>query len=238
MITKEQWGKFIRIVWVLSIALLVTACSGSAQSVTGNGENEAINLSISSSWPGPHTQHMEVFEPFIEDIEKKTEGRVTGTMYTGDALGTSEAQYDLAVSGIADMSISLHGVTPGRFPATSVTELPFLGESAEEGTRIFWSLYEKFPEVFDQEHNGTKIAWLFKNDPAQILTADQPIHSPEDLEGLRIRTPSPAANTILESYGAIPVSLPMAEVYDAMQKGVVTEYLVRPPSLKISSLET
>jgi TRAP-type C4-dicarboxylate transport system substrate-binding protein len=118
------------------------------------------------------------------------------------------------------MSMALHANTPGKFPLTSVTELPFMGENAEEGTRIFWSLFEKFPEIAE-EHEETKVAWLFKNDAAQIFTTKKPIKKMEDLKGLKIRTPSPAGTAILETFGATPVSIPMDGVYEAMQKGVV-----------------
>jgi TRAP-type transport system periplasmic protein len=223
----NSWRKAIGVGLFLTVVLILAACSdnetsGSTDKDGGsNSSQAAIDLSISSFMPGPHPQHTELFEPFIKDIEDLTDGRVSGTMYAANALGEADAQFDLTVSGVADMAMALHSYTPGRFPATSVTELPFMGKNAEDGTRIFWSLYEKFPEVFDNEHEGTNIAWLFKNDPAQILTVDKPIHSPEDLEGLKIRTPSPAANGILESYAAIPVSMPMGEVYEAMQRGVV-----------------
>jgi TRAP-type C4-dicarboxylate transport system substrate-binding protein len=216
------------------ILLLLVACGiggnqpasggGESSSADGNassGKQEVINLTISSFMPGQHPQHTLLFEPLIQEIEKVTEGRVTATLYPGSALGAADAQYDLVVTGAADMAMSLHSYTPGRFPMTSVSELPFLGKNAVDGTRILWQLYETFPEIFDNEHEGTKIGWLFKNDPAQILSAKKPIRSMEDLKGMKIRTPSPAASKVLEAYGAVPVSMSMNETYEAMQRGVV-----------------
>lgn len=217
---------------MLVLALVLAACGGNQSSggdstpANDNGGSdtappaEVINLTISSFMPGPHPQHTDLFEPFIAAIEEATEGRVTGTMYPANALGEANAQYDLVVNGVADMAMALHGYTPGRFPLSGVTELPFMGANAVEGTKIFWGLYEAFPEI-EEEHAGTMVAWLFKNDSSQILTVDKPITSPEDLQGMRIRTPSPAASKMLESYGAIPVSMPMGDVYEAMQRGVV-----------------
>jgi TRAP-type C4-dicarboxylate transport system substrate-binding protein len=226
---QQKWKRFL---WsgVMSTMLVGLAACGGAESTgseEASGESESpapsgevVNLTISTFMPGPHPQHTELIEPFIAEMEEATDGRVTGTLYPANALGEANAQYDLVVNGVADMSMSLHGYTPGRFPLTGVTELPFMGEDATDATRIFWGLHEMFPDIAE-EHEGTKIGWLFKNDPAQLLTVDKPIHSPEDLQGLRIRTPSPSANGILESYGAIPVSMPMGDVYEAMQRGVV-----------------
>lgn len=228
---KKQIWKRLLCLGVIGLLLVVLGACGDTSSVsTNNSDNsdnsntspstEVIDLTISTFMPGPHPQHTEILEPFIKQIEELTGGRVTGTLYPASALGASDAQYDLVVNGVADMSMSLHGYTPGRFPLTGVTELPFMGKNATDATRIFWSLEEMFPEI-TEEHEGTKIGWLFKNDPAQLLTTDKLIKSPEDLRGLRIRTPSASANKILESYGAIPVSMPMGDVYEGMQRGVV-----------------
>ncbi|MBP1971235.1 TRAP-type C4-dicarboxylate transport system substrate-binding protein [Virgibacillus natechei] len=228
--TKYSWKK-IPIIAIATIFILVlVACGGGTEETEGSTEEasseesstsgEVIDLTVSSFMPGPHPQHKDVIEPFLERVEEATDGRVTGTMYPANALGESDAQYDLAVTGVADMSMTLHGYTPGEFPLSSVTELPFMGENAVDGTRIFWDLHEQFPEIAE-EHEGTKIAWIFKNDAAQLFSVDNPINNWEDLEGMRIRTPSPAGTELLEAYGAIPVSMPMGDVYEAMQRGVV-----------------
>lgn len=229
---KLSLKQLVLLAFATVFIMALTACGGgsseepssSAVDDTSAEESkntgEVIDLTVSSFMPGPHPQHTEVIEPFLKRVAEATDGRVTGTMYPANALGESDAQYDLAVTGVADMSMTLHGYTPGVFPLSSVTELPFMGKNAKDGTRIFWSLHEQFPEI-EEEHEGTKIAWIFKNDPAQIFMADKEIKKWEDLEGLRIRTPSPAGTEILEAWGAIPVQLPMGDVYEAMEKGLV-----------------
>ncbi|GAK05531.1 TRAP transporter solute receptor, unknown substrate 3 [Geomicrobium sp. JCM 19037] len=208
-----------RLLAISSFASFVLLAGCQTAETSGETVNE-VDLAFSSFMPGPHPQHTDVFYPFIEEVEEATDGRVTGTLYAGNALSKADHHYDLVVNGVADMSIALHGYTPGRFPVTGVTELPFMGENGTKGTEILWSLHEKYPEI-EAEHEGARVGWLFKNDPAQIFTTDTPIHSPEDLKGLKIRTPSPAARDILEAYGAIPVSMPMGDVYEGMQRGVI-----------------
>ncbi|GAK02972.1 TRAP-type C4-dicarboxylate transport system, periplasmic component [Geomicrobium sp. JCM 19037] len=114
----------------------------------------------------------------------------------------------------------MHGYTPGVFPLTEVVELPNIAQSAEESTAILQHLLEEYPEI-EEEHEGTNIAWLFSVEPYQILTSNTKVENPEDLEGLKIRSPSSIANEILESLGAIPVSMPFGEVYESMQRGVI-----------------
>ncbi|HHU76242.1 MAG TPA: TRAP transporter substrate-binding protein, partial [Firmicutes bacterium] len=71
------------------------------------------------------------------------------------------------------------------------------------------------------EHPGVKILWLFCHDVGQLVSTNKPIKTLEDLKGLRLRSPSATLNPVVEAWGAIPVNLPMSELYEALQKGVV-----------------
>lgn len=230
-------GRWAVLSVIFVLGCLVAACGGqetagepSAEQGGGSAEEETpttetsyepITLTVASVWPGPHGQNVNVVEPLLEEIERVTEGRVKGELYYADALGKTTENYDMAVTGVADFALGLHGYTPGVFHLTGVIELPLISESAEHGSKIYRGLLDAFPEEFAEEHPGTKIAYLFQGDGSHIITVDAPVHKPEDLKGLRLRTPSPAANKVLERFGAIPVSLPMGELYEAMQKGVV-----------------
>jgi tripartite ATP-independent transporter DctP family solute receptor len=56
----------------------------------------------------------------------------------------------------------------------------------------------------------------------QVTTSNKPINVPQDLHGLKIRVPpSPISESLFQSLGASPVSLNIAELYTALQTGVV-----------------
>ncbi|WP_096200775.1 TRAP transporter substrate-binding protein [Bacillus sp. FJAT-45350] len=216
--------------FTLMVMLLLVGC-GSLDTTTEDGsdadttndsgnavEEQSHEFVISHLVPTSHVLHKNIAESYVSDLEEASNGRITGEIYPSNTLG--ENQYDMAATGTADIAFSVHGYTAGRFPLVSVVELPFIADSAENGADILWTLYQEFPELQD-EHGDTTPLWLFAAEPAQILSADIPIKSVEDLNGLRVRSPSPLANQILESFGATPVSMPMGEVYEALQRGVV-----------------
>jgi len=62
---------------------------------------------------------------------------------------------------------------------------------------------------------------LYTADPGHLHTVSKPVKSLQDLKGMRIRSPSPEASEWLESLGATPVSMPMNETYEALERGVV-----------------
>ena len=77
-------------------------------------------------------------------------------------------------------------------------------------------VYEKFKP---QELSDTKVMYLHSHGPGFIHTKGV-VHKMEDLKGLKIRSHGPTAET-LKCLGGTPVALPMPELYQALQKGVV-----------------
>src|SRR5699024_6343804 len=99
-------------------------------------------------------------------------------------------------------------------------ELPFMSTTAVEGSENLWELYNEFDE-FDKEYAGTVPLWLYTTDPGQLFTVDKKITSIEDLEGMKIRSPSAETSEWLEALGATPVCMPMNENFEALVSGVV-----------------
>ncbi|WP_203555287.1 TRAP transporter substrate-binding protein [Bacillus sp. B15-48] len=205
---------------ILVLLLTMTACSGGSAEVSNGGQGGSHSFISSHHLPGSHPFQTEVLEVLFADLEEQTDGRISSDIYPAASLGAPGSQYDMAVTGEVDIAVSVHGHTPGRFPLVSVIELPFFATSAENGSEILYTLYDEFPE-FQDEHGDTYPLTIFTAEPAQIFTAKDPIESPEDLRGKRVRSPSPLANQMLEELGASPVSIPMGDVFDALQKGVI-----------------
>ena len=209
------------LVLVFSVVFL-TACSSTKGSSPDSEDSK--ELIVSHFLPSTHPIQKNILEVYVDQLKEKTDGRITYEMYPAGALGGPGAQYDMAVTGTADIALSVHGFTSGRFPLVSAVELPFLAKTGGEGSEILWTLYEEFPEL-KKEHADTTPLWLFTVDPAQLISSKKRIEKPEDLKGLRVRTPSPLGNQIVEMLGT-PVSMPMGDVYDSLQKGVVDVAMV------------
>src|SRR5699024_5983476 len=100
---KKEVNYFIKGL-VISSTLFVASCSG--ESETGEAEGNDVDLSVSTYLSSSHGQVEDVLEPYFEEIEEKTDGRVTADYYTSNALGAAEDQFDMAVTGVADFSLS------------------------------------------------------------------------------------------------------------------------------------
>jgi TRAP-type C4-dicarboxylate transport system substrate-binding protein len=114
----------------------------------------------------------------------------------------------------------LHGATPGRFPLTELTHLPYVVGSAEIGTKVIndSQLRSKY---LDAEHRGVKVLLLLTHQPGNIHTTKKPVRATEDMRGLRLRPASPTIGQFITALGGTPVGISPADQLDAMQKGTL-----------------
>ncbi|MFO7600402.1 MAG: TRAP transporter substrate-binding protein [Candidatus Desulfacyla sp.] len=181
---------------------------------------ETIELKFATAFSPKHTMQTRVFEPWAEKISKMTDGQVKVTFFPGGALGKTPDHYALAEKGIADIVYILHDYTPGRFPMTSVFELPFMIPSAQKTSVAMWKVYEQFPE-FQKEYEKVKVLALFCHDPGGFNSVKKPIRTIEDFKGMKFRTANPHVTKALKLFGAVPVNMPVTDTYTALERGVV-----------------
>lgn len=180
---------------------------------------KTIELKLAHFMSTKHCMHTDVMVPFAKAVKKATDGRVKITIYPGGVLGRPPQQYNAAATGIVDIAFGLHSYTPGKFPLVSVLELPFMVTSAKQGSYVLWKLYEKFPQI-RAEHSEVKVLSLWTHDTGQILTK-KPIRAMSDLKGLKLRCPSATQKRVIQAWGATPVMMPVTQLYESLQRGVV-----------------
>ncbi|NIY95715.1 hypothetical protein HC022_05450 [Salipiger sp. HF18] len=97
---------------------------------------------IMSSWlPPKHPIVVNAFEPWAEEVEKVTDGRVTVRIMR-KPLGSPPAHFDMARDGIADVTYGLHSFTEDdRFNRARLGQFSFLGDDAIANSKAYWSIY-------------------------------------------------------------------------------------------------
>ncbi len=178
-----------------------------------------IELKISHYVPALHGLQTDFIEPWAKEIEKRSNGRVTHKIFAGASpLGKAENQLDQVQNGIVDVAFGLSGNPRGRLSRSLIVEMPFLIETAEQGTRTLMSAY---PKYLKEEYKGLKVLCLLTHNAGHIHTRDKKVEKLEDLVGLRLRTPSPTVSAMLTQLGAVPVGMPPGAAYEQIQKGVI-----------------
>lgn len=203
---------------VFTIVLMLFAVGMMIQAIPAAAET--IELRFAHAFSPKHTMQRFVFEPWAKQINELTKGKVKVVFYPGGALGKAKDLYSVAEKGIADIIYTVSDYTPGRFPLTAVFELPFMGKSATDFGRTFWTIYEKYPAM-QKEYSKVKPLALFAHPPGSFFTTKKPIRKLSDLKGMKFRTSSPFVTKALKEFGAAPVSMPVTEIYTALERGVV-----------------
>ena len=200
------------------------------------GISDAVDLIISHGFPARHVQHRLMLEPLKKELEEKSKGRIKVAIHPGGALAPAPAHYENVVAGAFDIGWTLQGYTPGRFPLSGVVEMPFLWSSAQEATRVFWQMFEELPAL-QNEYRDVKVLATWTHDLGQLYTASKPARTLSDLRGLKIRAPGPVQVSMLRALGAVPVTMPAGEIYDALERGVVDGLVTGLSAIKGYRLE-
>jgi len=196
------------------------ALAGLSLLSSGAGVHAAeFELKFAHPLPPVHFHFRDLVPEWGKRIETQSNGKIKITLYPSAQLLKVPEAYDGIRSGVAEIGMVITGATPGRFPVMSIVELPFMFRTAASGSRAMMDLYAK--GGFDKEFADTKVLYLHTLDMATLHTRNKPLHRPDDLKGLRIRFPSPAIKDLLASYGANPVGIPVPQIYENVEKGVV-----------------
>ena len=126
------FGHFVR--------LIATAIIGVSSISTAAAETV---LRLSNWVPPSHTVTLDILTPWMEDVARVTEGRVTIDALKSP-LGKPPAHFDIARDGLADIAIGVHGYTPGRFILSQIAELPFLSDSSEVLSVAYWRVHQDY----------------------------------------------------------------------------------------------
>lgn len=176
-------------------------------------------LKVSHYLPSVHGIHTDFIKPWTEDVSACTNGEVTFEIFpAGSQLGNVARQQEQVMAGVVDIAHGLHGIPRGRFPRTSVIDMPFLTDDAGAATYALWKM---LPDELAEEYKGLKVLALHAHNGGLIHTNEKKVETMEDMKGLRIRTPSPAVSEMLTFLGATPQGLPPGEVYESLQRGVI-----------------
>lgn len=177
-------------------------------------------------------------EPWAEKVMADSNGRIKVELYPAMQLGGKPpALYDQIRDGVIDCGWALPGYTPGRFPESEAFELPFMTSmSAEASSKALWDYSQKY---LTERMGDIHLMAMHVHGPGVVHKKGDPVMSPADFDGLKLRGPSRQANGLLQALGATPVGMPVPAFPEALSKGVVDGGVIPweiVPPLKVHEL--
>ncbi|RZI72051.1 MAG: TRAP transporter substrate-binding protein [Rubrivivax sp.] len=216
----------------------LVALSGLAAATLSSGAlaQQTITLRLHQFLPGQAPIPSRAIVPWAKKVETESGGRIKIQIFNAMQLGGTPPQlFDQARDGVADITWTVLGYTPGRFNKAEVFELPFMSGLAESSSRAFQEYVEKFAA---DEFKDVKLLAVHTHGPGLFHTK-QPVTGLESLRGMKIRGGSRVINNMLVKLGATPVGMPVPAVTDALSKGTIDGTTIPwevTPSLKVTEL--
>jgi TRAP-type C4-dicarboxylate transport system substrate-binding protein len=197
---------------------LRTTFIGAALAVAAAAPLAAQELKFANFTPPFHTVNASVIEKLNADLSAATGGSLTVRGYHGGELGAGPVeQYVRAVQGVADITWGLPGYTSQQFEKTMIVELPGVVPEGKSGAD---ALCDAMDEI-SGEFPGTVPVALWTSEPNIMIMKDKVVRTPADLAGLKIRVAGATAGKVAEALGATPVQMPINQVYNSLQTGLI-----------------
>ena len=199
--------------------LIALAAFAAAAGFTTGASAQTV-LTASSWLPPTHTLSMAQKE-WCDLLEKNTAGKMKCNILPR-GVSPAPGTLDAVKNGLADISYTVHGYTPGRFVLTQMAEVPFLGDKAEPLSVAFQRVASKYPE-FEAEHQkaGVKPLAYFTHGPGIVFNTKRSITKPEDLQGLKFRVGGGMVNEISKALAMNVTLKPAPDSYELLSTGVM-----------------
>ena len=171
-----------------------------------------------SSWVPPQHLLTQAMLEWAGEVEKASNGRIKYTLLP-KAVAAPPGTFDAVRDGLADVSFSVDGYTPGRFVLTRIAEFPELGETSTTISVAYERISQRYFTKAN-EHKGVKVLTVFTHGPGEIYNTKRPIKTLDDLKGLKIRVGGGMINELAKNLGVDALLKPAPQSYEILSTGV------------------
>jgi len=161
----------------------------------------------------------QALEFMAKELKEKTDGRITLEIFPGSQLGSEREQIESIQLGNLDLTFVSSAVLGAFNQEFFALDIPFMFKDREGvyrvldgaiGTQLLASLNQV----------GIKGLAYWENGFRQLTNNVRPIHSPKDLEGMKMRTMENEVHIAAwKAEGANPAPLAFGELFTALQQG-------------------
>jgi TRAP-type mannitol/chloroaromatic compound transport system substrate-binding protein len=187
--------------------------------VAATAADKVIEWRMQVLWD-PGTLPYKIEEKFVERVKELTDGRLSIKLFAPGSLVPTAQMLDSLQAGMIDMMKQYEGYYIGKMPEVAFTSaLPLGFTDAWQFETWFWQLggVDILREDYAKQGCYYIAPTIYGQEP---IHSKFPIHSVEDMKGKKGRFVG-LAGPVMTKLGASVTPLPTAEVYSALEKGVI-----------------
>ncbi len=180
---------------------------------------EPVHLRLSSI-VGPTSSISVVMEWFNDELEARTDGKVTSDLAFGGSLLPGPDFLSGVVEGRAEGGLLVPAYHPTELPLTNLIMLPAQGHNQGARPRAMQYMLDNNEALQDEiEEAGVYVIGMTPNS-TQVSVVTERVETVEDYDGLRMRVPG-IPGIGFEAIGVEPAFISAEEVYESLQRGIV-----------------
>ena len=206
-----QRNTFMRAALALAAGALFAPLAAKAQ---------AVKLTLGHGAAAGNPRH-EAAVKFAEVLKAKTGGRIEVQVAPSGQLGDDAAMVTALRTGALDMSANSQGAVSAAVPEYAAFGMPFLFADPAQAFKLLDGALGK--ELADKSAaKGLVVLGYWDNGIRHMTNSKRAITKVEDMKGLKMRTPPDGVLVdIMQALGAEAQQIKFAELYVALQQGVV-----------------
>ncbi len=204
---------------------LATGAMAGAAAIPGlsfaqTGKAPEFKLKLGNDLPVTHSVNVRLKEA-IAAISSETGGRLAIDLFPNNQLGSDGDMMSQIRSGALELATFPGTVMSTLIPVTSITGVGFAFSNYERVWAAMDGAVGNHIRAAIEKVNLVPFATVWDNGFRQITTSTRAIRTPDDLKNFKIRVPVvPLWVQMFKTLSAAPVSLPLAEAYQALQTKV------------------
>lgn len=154
-------------------------------------------------------------------LDERTNGEMRVRVYAGGQMGAEKDTLEITVFGGLDLNRVNLAPLNSIVPESIALALPFLFRSIPHARAVFDGAVGR--KILDaMTPRGLYGLCYYDSGARSFYNTKRPIHTPEDMAGLKIRVQnSDIYVALVQALGANPTPIPYGEVYQALVQGVV-----------------
>lgn len=176
-------------------------------------------------------------QDFAKAVEERTNGRVVIEIAYANALGKGNEILTLAGRGAIDMASVVPGYYADQLRFWKAFQIPFVFDSAKQAIEVSIASHKELPP-FKAELDKMNVKYLF-HQPLGDYYLTGPSESCDTLAGLqgkKVRTFGADIPKVLAAAGAVPVTINVGEIYEALQRGTLDYSFINPGNILANKL--
>ncbi|OSP54224.1 TRAP transporter substrate-binding protein [Pseudoruegeria sp. SK021] len=195
-------------------------CGAAVFAFAGTAYAQDVTLKFGHFAAETHPGHLAAVQ-FAENVAERTNGDIVVELFPANQLGSPPEQLEQTVLGALDMNLPTQGGLDKYEKAFGTVMTPFAFDSYEQAHQVLDGPFQDWAAPKLEEQGLVMLSnweYGFRN----ITNNVRPILTPEDVNGLKLRTP-PELQIVaaMEGLGASTTQIAFTELPNALNQGVV-----------------